>query len=94
MPSSLARRPRRALLALLTIALLILILPTVPADAQLTPTAGTHPLGASHPAAAAACVVVLDSTARADHIKGFPPTCAKGPTPCPPQAAAASTCLL
>ena len=62
MRRSLARRPRRALLPLLAIALAIL--PTVPANADLTADGGKPmPLGGTPTPAAAGqhCVVVLDS---------------------------------
>jgi hypothetical protein len=99
MPSSPARRPRRALLALLTIALVVLILPTVPADAQLTADGGKPmPLGGTPMPAAAGqhCVVVLDKLRPGQTTsRVLSQTCAeRADAPALTKAAAASTLLL
>ena len=97
MLSSLARRPRRALLPLLAIALILL--PTVPADAAITADGGKPmPLGGTPTPAAAGqhCVVVLDKLQPGQTTsRVLSQTCAdRADAPALTKAAAASTLLL
>ena len=93
----LARRPRRALLPLLAIALVVL--PTVPAGAELTADGGKPmPLGGTPTPSAAGqhCVVVLDKLRPGQTTsRVLSQTCAdRTDAPALTKAAAASTLLL